>query len=436
MPRPRPEEQLAPYRPGTDGPFGPRQAGHLLRRTSFGGTQEERRRIVEQGPERAVERLTSSPPIDGAYAEILETLDALSSVQDLAVVQSLWLTRMLRDPVPFREMLTLFWHGHFATSVDKVAQPDMMVRQIDTLREAGAGPFGALLLGMARDPAMIVWLDGNANRRHHPNENFARELFELFSLGIGHYGEDDVLEAARAFTGWHERNGRFRFNAHEHDEGTKTVLGRRGTLDGGDVIDIALEQPACGRFLAAKLFGFFVHADPEPELIEVLGDRYRASDYDTLGLLRMLFTSRVFYSERAYRGLVKSPIALTVGAARSLPVRLNATALAETASDLGQALYAPPSVKGWDGGHAWLNAATLVGRVSFAADLAGSGGDLGVTFTDDTAEDRSLDEWTDLLLDGEMPPDVHRWLSIHMDRFHDARGTLQAVLSLPEYQLA
>ncbi|MHC4846395.1 MAG: DUF1800 family protein, partial [Planctomycetota bacterium] len=216
-----------------DGPFGDAEAAHLLRRTSFGGTPEERREIVELGPARAAIDRTSAPADESGYARVLEALAPLASTDTLAISQSIWLTRMLRDPRPFRELLTLFWHGHFATSVTKVGRTRLLVKQVATLRELGQGPFGELLSAIARDPAMIVWLDGNANRRHHPNENFARELMELFALGVGHYTEDDVLEAARAFTGWHEHNGRYRFNPHEHDEGGKTVLGRSGAL-GGD----------------------------------------------------------------------------------------------------------------------------------------------------------------------------------------------------------
>jgi uncharacterized protein (DUF1800 family) len=185
--------------------------------------------------------------------------------------------------------------------------------------------------------------------------------------------------------------------------------------------------------VVGKLFRFFVHPTPDAELLDVLGERYSDGGYDTLTLLRMLFNSRVFYAERSHRALVKSPVILAVGAARTLPLQLNAKALADAVSDLGQSLYAPPSVKGWDGGHAWLNAATLIGRANLAADLAGSDG--FATFTDDAVETWSVERWLDLLLDGEAPPGTVRWLEMHVDRFDDARGALQAMLAMPEYQL-
>ncbi len=425
------EQSLEPYRAGHDGPFGARQVGHLVRRALFGAPPERLAELQRMEPAEAVEAVLAAPPPSGSYAETLDILDALASVDDPDVARSVWLTRMVRDPHPFRERLALFWHGHFATSVEKVGRIRLMTRQVDTLQRLGAGPFGELLLAMCRDPAMVVWLDGNANRRHHPNENFARELFELFSLGIGHYDETDVLEAARAFSGWHVHGDRFRFNSHEHDDGTKRVLGREGDLDGDDVVSAVMEHPSCARHITRRLFREFVHPEPTDAQIDVLADRYRASGYDTLDLVRVLLRSRAFYAAPAYRALVKSPVALAVGAIRSLELRTDARAVAETLGALGQSLYAPPSVKGWDGGASWLNAATLIGRVNLAADLAGRAPQ-GLTV--DPADD--LDGAVALLLDGQLPDDVSHRLKAHQHKHGDTAGLLQALLCLPEYQLA
>ncbi|MED5330316.1 MAG: DUF1800 domain-containing protein [Planctomycetota bacterium] len=430
------ETALEPYQADIDGPFGTSEAGHLLRRTSFGGSLTERRRIESLGPKEGSISLTETPPPSGDFAATLRVLTALSGLEDPEVSRSVWLTRMIRDPHPFREMLALFWHGHFATSVTKVGRISLLESQVDLFRQLGPGSLKDLLQAISRDPAMILWLDGNANRRFHPNENYARELMELFTLGESHYTERDVLEAARAFTGWHEFGGRFRFVAGEHDEGTKEILGRSGNLNGDDVLEACLDQPAAGQWVASRLFRFFVHEEPTPSMIEVLGARYAESGYDTLALLRLLFESREFYGPKARRGLVKSPIALAAGTIRSLDIRLDTRALSIVLDRLGQSLYAPPSVKGWDGGDSWINAATLIGRINLAADLLDPDGAFGSQVNESalTSENRPIaDVLIDLLLDNEVPSSV---------RFDLARagGTPREIahvlMSIPEYQLA
>jgi len=427
------EQALSAYRPGVDGPWGAAEAGHLLRRARFGGTLDERRALEQAGPEPAVESVTRLAEPQGEWAATLAALAPLDGVEELRACQGAWLTRLIRDPDPIRERLALFWHGHFATSVEKVGRTRLMVAQIETLRALGPGSFAALVDAVSRDPAMITWLDGNANRRHHPNENFARELMELFTLGLGHYDERDVLEAARAFTGWHEQGDRFRFDEHEHDEGDKQVLGRRGPLGGEDVLAACLEQPACARHVGGRIFREFVRDDPEPELLDALAELWRALDLDTLALLRHLLASRVFYEPRSRRALVKSPVAFAVGAARSLGLRPAASPLAERLSALGQSLFAPPSVKGWDGGRSWINAATLVGRVNLAGELAAqaAASDGAGSWAPDERPD--LDRLGDLLLDGPLPAAVAGDLG---RRRLGPAGALQVVLSLPEYQLA
>ncbi|RKY19140.1 MAG: DUF1800 domain-containing protein [Planctomycetota bacterium] len=431
---PASSDQLLPYRPGIDGPFGRTQANHLLRRSSFGGTAAERDALLDQGLPAAVERLTATPEPSGAFADELQLLDALTPLEDAQLARAAWVARMLHDPHPFRELLTLFWHGHFATSIEKVGRVRLMQRQVAMLRERGPGSLRALLSAVAHDPAMIIWLDGNANRRHHPNENFARELFELFTLGEGQYAEADVLEAARAFSGWHESGGRFRFAAGEHDDGHKQVLGASGTLDGEDVIDAALAHPACGEHVGSALFAYLVRPDPGPELRRSLGALYRESDYDTRSFCRALLQSRAFFAPESRLALVRSPVALAVGSVRSLGISVDSRALALAMADMGQSLLAPPSVKGWDGGGAWLNTATLLARANLAVALAQAGGPLGVTPSgDERPLQRVRDELLDLLVDGAVPG----WVSERLvSEANSHAGLLAAILSLPEVQYA
>ncbi len=426
------EEALLPWRPDEDGPFGAAEAAHLLRRTAHGATASERARIAGLGPLAAAADLTADDPPSGEYAALLAALQPLASAEDLPTCQALWLARLLHAPRPFADTLALFWHGHFATSVAKVARAGLLVRQVDLLRRLGPGPLEPLLQAVSRDPAMIIWLDGNGNRRQHPNENYARELLELFTLGRGNYGERDVLEAARAFSGWHERDGQFRFVPGEHDDGEKQVLGAQGTLDGDDVVRACLAHPACARHVAGRLFAHFVRPDPEPELLEVLAARYRASGHDTRALLRLLLASRAFFEPRARRALIASPVAFAIGAARTLGLRPDLAALADRLAGLGQSLYAPPSVKGWDGGAAWINAATLVGRVNLGAWL----GQLAAEQPGDVeaaAGALDADTLAAAVLDGPPPPSARAALEEVRD---DLAARVQILLSLPEAQLA
>lgn len=423
-------ERLQPYRPGQDGPFGPAEAAHLLRRLHLGDRPAVRDALVPLGPAGAVAELLRPADEDVDWRATLEVLAALAGGGDLGLARADWLTRLLRSPRPFDEVLALFWHGHFATAVSKVERVDLMVGQLETFRRLGRGPLGPLLQAVSRDPAMILWLDGNSNRRHHPNENYARELLELFTLGVGHYDERDVLEAARAFTGWHQRGGRFRYERAEHDPGEKQVLGRRGPLDGDDVIAACLDQPACGRHLAGALYRFFVAPDPDEALLTALGQRYTDLGHHTGAFLAELFVSRAFYEPAARRSLVRSPVALAVGLVRGLGLSVDARELGERLAGLGQGLFDPPSVNGWDPGLAWLNAATLIGRLGLARELARHGGPLGVRLP---GRGLSLPAVVDALLEDGLPLQARQLLS---DATSPPAQVLGAALSLPEVQLA
>ncbi|PKO15333.1 DUF1800 domain-containing protein [candidate division BRC1 bacterium HGW-BRC1-1] len=286
-------------------------------------------------------------------------------------LQLWWVDRMTRTPRPLEEKLTLFWHGHFVTSAEKVRDPGDNAQLNMFLRANASGNFKTLVLGVARSPAMLRYLDNMRSSRQKPNENWARELLELFTLGIGNYTEDDIKAAARAFTGWTARNGEFVYEARRHDNDEKTFLGTMGALDGVDVVEAILANPACARHICTRLWRFFAYEDPEPEVIDGLAATMRASNYELKPVLRQMFASRAFYSDRALGTQIKSPAQLMVNL-RTLPGVVDGdpprvTLIAMRA--MGQTLFYPPNVKGWDGGHAWINTDTLLARCNYASHL-------------------------------------------------------------------
>ncbi|MBI4605615.1 MAG: DUF1800 domain-containing protein [Planctomycetes bacterium] len=362
---------LLPFRPGVDGAWDRAAAAHLARRAGFGMPEGLVSKVLELGPEAAPRWLLEERPEPD---DVRFTEEVASRVGSLESAQASWVYRMLLGASPAREKLVLFWHGHFATSARKVEDVGFMLDQIALFRSKGPGPFEDLLLAVSRDPAMLVWLDGNMNRRGKPNENYARELMELFSLGIGNYTEGDIKEAARAFTGWHVKDGRFWYNERAHDGGEKLVFGKTGAFGGEDVVRLSIEHPACPELIARKLFEHYVHPSPDAELRRELGRALRERGMRIGDFLAALLASRVFYSTRARRSLVATPVDFAVGALRTLEARAGARAVSKAIAAMGQELLAPPSVKGWDAGHAWLNSTTLLARYGFAAAAAGLGG--------------------------------------------------------------
>ncbi|MBV8603027.1 MAG: DUF1800 domain-containing protein [Candidatus Eremiobacteraeota bacterium] len=347
------------------GPFGPRQAAHLARRSGFGATPAEVATLAGLGVERAVDLRLHPADADLDFPAYPATDELYNQKTAVRAAQMWWLDRMLRTKHPLVEKMTLFWHGHFATSIRKVPAP-LMAEQIDLFRAQGLGNFRTLLLNVSQNPAMLVWLDNRFNVKAHPNENYARELMELFALGLGNYTEDDVREAARAFTGWTlDKNLRFTFIPARHDDGTKTFLGRTGNFGGEDIVNIVVSQPISQRFIARKLLEFFVYSDPEPELIESAAAVYAYSGYDIGKTLGTILRSNVFYSSRAYRALPKSPLEFTIGTLRLLQVATVPANSIYLLQRMGQEPLAPPSVKGWDGGPTWINTSTLLSRFNF-----------------------------------------------------------------------
>lgn len=392
------------------------RAAHLLERAGFGGTPEEIEILASMSPEKAVESLVDYERFDTSdlpqfiesgiwNEEMLHDIDThfefgrgIEKARNTGEVYGVkpleggvrpfqpvinvlyyrnyatrlewnravvwWGNRMVATPRPLEEKLTIFWHGHFATEQEKVRDYRLMLKQQEMLRRNASGNFRDLLIGIARDPAMLIYLDNRKNVKGHANENFAREIMELFALGIGNYTEDDIKEAARAFTGWTNFGPEFQIKPELHDTGEKTVLGKKGNFDGEDVIDILLEQEACAKFITAKLYRFFVREDLSPELNEALAASLRQKKYEFKPLLKQIFLSRDFYSSASVGTHIKSPTEYLISTCRKLGLKeIPGTPQFNVAvARLGQDLGNPPNVKGWDGGRTWLNPSTLLER--------------------------------------------------------------------------
>ena len=374
--------------------WDPEAAAHLLRRAGFGGTPEDGEVLAAAGLDGAVDRLLTddarglpSPPRTDPAEHARRRDFRRARRDDVAMdrreagaferqtreifdaLRSWWLERMRAGGSGVREKLTLFWHGHFATSQTKVRFNHIMLGQNKTLRRLGPGPFGKLCAAMVSDPAMLVWLDGRQSQGKSPNENFAREMMELFTLGEGHYTEEDIRESARCFTGWvvNPENGESMFVRRRHDDERKKLFGKTGKFGPEDAVDIICSQPQCAEFIAAKLWEFYAYPQPAPALVKSLAAHYRENDLRTGELLRMIFTHPEFYSPRARATQVKSPVQWMVQAARETGRQLLPAGMAlPLSAELGQNLFMPPSVKGWDGGTAWINSATLIRRSNTA----------------------------------------------------------------------
>ena len=283
-----------------------------------------------------------------------------------------WLRRMALGPRPFQEKMTLFWHGHFATSFEKVRNPYFLWLQNETLRQNATGNFNQLLIAVAEDPAMLSYLDGAQSRKAHPNENFAREVMELFTLGEGHYSEQDIQQAAKAYTGWglSKDQQHYQYHPGNHDDGPKTVFGQTGNFTGEDVLNLICDQPQCSRFIAERIWRFFVQDNPPPACIEALADVLHKSGMDIHHTMSVLFRSREFYSPDAIRAQIKSPVQWLIAAAHQLEAPLPTQPMSLVMlRQLGQELFQPPNVKGWDGGIAWITTNNLLDRYNFAAAL-------------------------------------------------------------------
>ena len=467
---------------------------HLLRRAGFGASRQEVERYAAQGYEATVEELLH--PEDAPPALEDEDLIRRYHIDQNSLIyvescQAYWLYRMINTRRPLEEKLALFWHHIFATGYTKLNQPKAILKQVEMFRRHGLGSFRNLLVHVSRDPAMIFWLDNKDNHKDAVNENYGREILELFSMGVGNYTEDDVRQCSRAFTGWTIRNAplhasrvsrdsvwpygrldwQFEYLPDDHDYGEKAFLGEQGNFDGEDVIDIICANPATARFLARHLYNFFVQDEAQvpawqtvppsdPDAVNRLAAELMQNDYDMRSTLRMLFNSD-FFLNSAFRR-VKSPVEMVVGSARlsgsfDFP-EVEDISLGYQSNFMGQRILDPPSVEGWHTGTEWINTAGLVNRINFAVDLFSNQDKQGVRYIIDsirTLGTLSPEQFVDAclnMLGGIVPSErTRRELDEHAsmignlsfdtesDESESARRIvemMQLIASTREYQLA
>jgi uncharacterized protein (DUF1800 family) len=348
------------------GVFDAAAARHLLRRAGIGSRPSRVADLVAAGLPSAVSMLFEPDPGPTGLARFA----AHRATSDVTALAAYWIACMLRSRDGVHEKLALFWHGHFATSNDKVDEPARMLAQLEVFARLGASRFASLLEAVAVDPAMLIHLDAEKNRRGQPNENFARELFELFTLGIGHYDERDVAEAARAFTGFRRAGDRFEFVPAMHDDGEKEVLGHRGRLGPTEVLAIAARHPATARRLARALLRFYGDRDPAAVDVLAFATLLVELELDVGEALRRLFASTWFFAGARRAARIASPVEFAIGALRSLELRADASALVGELTAMGQSLLRPPTVAGWEGEAGFVSAGTMLARARFASRLA------------------------------------------------------------------
>ena len=439
------------------------QVAHLLRRAGFGSNPADLDAYTALGFEGAVDRLVNYQQADDSPLEdIISNMRASNRTPANVLLPRLgnpqleigiWLTRMLLTNRPLQEKMTLFWHGHFTSSILDVKSASLMLRQNELFRaNALTNNLRELTRAVARDPAMLLYLNNNTNRKGAPNENWARELMELFTLGIGNYTETDVKESARAFTGWTvSRTGDFVFNRNQHDSGTKIFLGHTGNLDGDDIIDIIFQQPAHPKFIARKLFRFFVYDDPDDATVNRFADIYARSGFSVKELVRQLLLSPEFRSDKAYFALIKSPIEYTIGALRALSAQVTdlATwkAIDLAMAVMGQQVWVPPNVGGWPGNKAWVNSTTYYARANLAERLVSVDSNRTVDPVEMaraggvTTSQAAVDYFLETLVQSDVPPDYRASLLAYMGnptaRQMDTklRGLVRLIMSSPVYQM-
>ena len=372
---------------------------HLMRRAGFGAPYEELEARAAKGYEATVEELLRADEnLD--WEEDLARRHMIGGHLGNAMpeIQGYWMQRMISTTRPLREKMTLFWHTILCSGDSKIDHPETMDTHIDMVRENALGRYPDLLVALSRDPGMIIYLDNRYSHKDSINENYGRELLELFSMGVGNYTEDDIKMAARAFTGWtlapamssalpYQRHAfKFQYDPEDHDDGEKVFLGQRGRFNGDDIINIIARQPATARFIARHLYDFFVADEVQvpawqttpprdPAAVNVLADAYLQSNYDIRSVLRVLFNSGFFKDESVWYARVKSPVEVVVGTMRLVGDHLTPSpgieSLVGEAGGMGQILLNPPSVEGWHGGKEWINSGALVNRVNFVANRVG-----------------------------------------------------------------
>ena len=413
------------------------RAGHLLRRAGFGGTTAEIDRFAAMTSAAMTQTVldyqqTSNATLDGQ----LPTLDLTSATgPNAGAIQAWWLQRMVQTARPLEEKMTLFWHGLLTSGLDK-AGPAQLYTQNQLFRKMALANFDDLLKAVSKDPAMMVYLDTENNRKGKPNENYARELMELFTTGIGHYTEDDVRESARSFTGWTLQGSKqlrytmqSTFNPRYFDSAPKTFMGKTGNFTGDDIVEMLVPLRATAERLSGRLFTFFAYPNPEPEIVRHLADAFQQSHYNVGVVVREIFSMDAFYSAKAYRALVKSPAELTAQTLRATGADARGfLAAANAMAPMGQLLFYPPNVAGWPGGTSWINSSTLLNRINFANAAARRAAASSPAPT--------VDQLTANLIDGNATSTtrdgLHAFATAHPD---DHAGLLFMTLATPEFQL-
>jgi len=443
----------ARYEPDARRPWNLALAAHLYRRAAFGADWAHLQQAVSDGPQRTVEKLLG-PQID------VEAFDrTYDEYEDIAAgsvdgLRAWWLRRMIETPHPLQEKMTLFWHGHFATNGGVLNQPRLMREHVRLLRRHALGSFDSLLQAISRDPALLIWLGADTNRKAAPSEGFVRPLMETFTLGPGNFSDQDVQEAARAFTGWLVLRDRLRYIRREHDEAAMDILGRRGHFTGDDVIRIVLEQPATPRTLVRKLYRWLLGEMEEPgeALIAPLAESF-ARDYSVSRVVETMLRSNLLFSRQSYRARIKCPVEFAVGIVVALDAMVSTTRLGQDVAGLGQDLCRPPTVKGWAGGRHWIDSASLARYHNLSVALLQGGDPYG----------KRLDPWAvahrhgcgtpesaarfllDLFVQGDLDPGVRDALLQEVQvRTTDNNGEpgvalrhlARVVVTLPEYHLA
>jgi uncharacterized protein (DUF1800 family) len=436
------------------------QVAHLLRRAGFGSTEAELDQYTALGFAGAVNQLLNPEKVDDSATDaLLAPLTAdLGDPKKIEAAKFWWFNRMLYTRRPLEEKLALFWHNHFATANSKVGNAGLMLQQIQLFRDNGFGNFETLLQKVTRDPAMLIWLDNRLNRKGAPNENYAREVQELFTVGIGNYTEQDIHEAARAFTGHTlDKNLVYTFNAKQHDSGTKTFQGQTGAFDADDILAILVRNPATARFVSTRLFSYFAYDNPDPSTIDRLATTFTSSNFDIRSVLRDILTGPEFLSAQAFHGQIKQPADLVVGSLKSLDVQNVGPDVTQVLRRMGQDLLNPPDVSGWKGGAAWINGTTLFERFNWANRLAMGRDATKPNFADVagrvqarnvTTPDGLVDYYLGLLVDGDVTPEARQALIDYLNASGPlsltdpaaldlkARGLVHLALAAPTYQLA
>jgi len=439
------------YEVGPDGPWNHRLAAHFYRRAGFGASQAEINTAAKMSLSELYRKVSESGPETAAIEREMDLLaNTIVSSGNPEGLAAAWLYRLLHSDQQLLEKSTLFWHGHFATSADKVASAELMWRQNRLLRKNALGDFREMVQGIASDPAMLIYLDSTTNRKSHPNENFAREVMELFCLGEGNYSEEDIKELARCFTGWEVRREQFRFNRYQHDFGEKTILGKRAEFSGQEAIDVVLDQSSASRFIARKLVHYFVFDEPlaPSRLIEPLAVELENNRLQVGPTIRRILLSRMMFSTASIGRKIRSPVEMAVSLLRALEGTVNTRQLSDELLFLGQRLFYPPNVKGWDGGRTWINSSTLLGRANLVGRVMS---DSKTRFAKGTLEDladkyrlndsRKMVQWfSDLLLAVPLPHAVEEDLVRLGDHEPEIKRRMQRIVqvlgALPEFQLS